>query len=146
MGRLFSAAMSCARICFFTDSGYSVPPLDGGVVGDEHAGRSVDHADAGDDARARSVVVIHAVGGKRGEFEEGRVVVDAQVNAVADHELAAAEVAFDGFLAIALNDEADALAESRQESLVMRLVLLKEFGLGIDMGLEDRQRAIRPYS
>ena len=120
--------------------------LDGSVVGDEHAGRAVDDANARDDACAGGVVVVHAVGCQGGEFEEGGMLVDAEIDAVADHELAAAEVAFDGLLAVTFNDEADAIAEGVQESLIMRLVLLKEFGLGIDMGLEDRQRAIRPYS
>ena len=34
--------------------------LDGGVVGDDHALLPGDHADAGDDARARGVVLVDA--------------------------------------------------------------------------------------
>ncbi len=44
--------------------------LDGRVVGDDHAVLPFDDADAGDDAGAGRIVVVHAVRGERGEFEK----------------------------------------------------------------------------
>ena len=44
--------------------------LDRRVVGDDDAGRALDPADAGDDAGARGVVVVQAVGGERAQLEE----------------------------------------------------------------------------
>ena len=44
--------------------------LDRRVVGDDHAGRALDPADAGDDAGARRVVVVEAGRGERAQLEE----------------------------------------------------------------------------
>ena len=63
------------------------PALDRGVVGhDEHLA-AVDDADAGDHARRRGLVVVHAVGGQRAELQEGRVAVEEPVQPLADEEL-----------------------------------------------------------
>ena len=45
--------------------------LDRRVVGDDHAGRALDPADAGDDPGARRLVVVQAGRGERAQLEEG---------------------------------------------------------------------------
>src|SRR5262249_29454983 len=63
--------------------------LDGGVVGNDHAGRALDSADACDDAGARRLVVVQAVRGERAQLEEGRTRVEQEVDALAHWQLAA---------------------------------------------------------
>ncbi len=46
--------------------------LDGRVVGDDHAAAALDHADAGDDARAGRGAVVELLGGQRRELQERR--------------------------------------------------------------------------
>ena len=69
--------------------------LDRRVVGDDHAGRALDPADAGDDAGARRVVVVQAGRRERAELEEGGAGVDEAVDPLADRELAALAMALD---------------------------------------------------
>ena len=69
--------------------------LDRRVVGDDHAGRALDAADAGDDAGAGRLVVVEAVRGERAQLEEGRTGVEQAVDPLADGELAAFAVALD---------------------------------------------------
>lgn len=61
--------------------------LDGGVVGDDHDLAAGDPADPGDDAGGRGLAVVHAVGGQRGELQEGRSGVEQPVHAVAGSSL-----------------------------------------------------------
>ncbi len=70
--------------------------LDGRVVGDDDARRAFDLSDAGDDAGARRVVVVQAVGGERTELEECRPGIDQPVDAIADRQLAAFPMTLDG--------------------------------------------------
>ena len=70
--------------------------LDRRVVGDDHALAAGDPADAGDDARAGALVVVHAVGGQRRELEERAAGVEQPVDAVARQQLAAADVPLAG--------------------------------------------------
>ncbi len=65
------------------------------IVGDDHAGRVVDHADAGDDAGGRHLAAVEAMGGERRELEEGAAGIEQQVDAVAHQDLAAGVVAID---------------------------------------------------
>ena len=50
--------------------------LDGGVVAHDHAFAALDAADAGDDAGAVDVAVVHAEGGERRQFQERRAGID----------------------------------------------------------------------
>ena len=68
------------------------------VVGDDHALAARDPADAGDHARAGALVVVHAVGGQRGQLQERAARVEQPVDAVARQQLAAADVALAGAL------------------------------------------------
>ena len=54
--------------------------------------RPDDPADPGDDPGAGGVAVVEAVGGERGELEEGAGRVDEPVDAVAGQQLAALDV------------------------------------------------------
>ena len=72
--------------------------FDRGVVGDDHAFAARHPADAGDDAGAGRLVVVHAVGGQRRELQERAAGVEQAVDAVPRQQLAAAHVALAGFL------------------------------------------------
>src|SRR5256885_12114696 len=53
-------------------------------------------ADAGDHARARCVVVVHAHGGERRQLEERRAGIEQRPHALARQELASADMALAG--------------------------------------------------
>ncbi len=76
--------------------------LDRGVVGDDHALAAVHRADAGDDARAGRLVLVHAEGRQRRELEPRGVGVEQEVDALAHRQLAAAAVALERARAAAL--------------------------------------------
>ena len=63
--------------------------LDRRVVGDDEHLDAVDAADAGDDAGARRLVLVHAVRGERREFEERRARIEQRADALARQQLAA---------------------------------------------------------
>ena len=90
--------------------------LDGGVVGDDHAGRPLDPADPGDDPRARRLVVVHAPGGERAQLEEGRPRVEESVDPLADRELAALAVPGDRRLVAAGAASRDRRLRSRSSA------------------------------
>ena len=80
--------------------------LDGGVVGDHHAGAAVDLAEAGDDPGARHHVgaaglAVHPGRGQRAELEERAARVEQPVHPLADQQLAAVGVLAAGGLAAA---------------------------------------------
>jgi hypothetical protein len=64
-------------------------PLDGGVICNDQAFATADAADAGDQAGARHIVVIHAICGERRQLEEGGAGIEKRVDAVANEQLAA---------------------------------------------------------
>ena len=68
--------------------------FDGGVVADDHAFAAFDPADAGDDAGGMDLVLIHAVGGERREFEERRARIDQRHHPLARQQFPARCVAF----------------------------------------------------
>ena len=70
--------------------------FDGRVVGDDDAGRALDPADAGDDARAGRVVVVQAGRGEGAQFQERAAGVREAVDALPDGQLAALAMALDG--------------------------------------------------
>ena len=63
------------------------------VIGDEDPRHAVHDPDASYNPCARSLIVILAIGAERRELEERRVVISHQINAVANHDFAAIEVA-----------------------------------------------------
>ena len=63
------------------------------VVGDDHALPPGDPADAGDDPGGRAVVVVHAVGGQRGDLQQRAAGIEQPVHPVARQQLAARDVA-----------------------------------------------------
>ena len=67
--------------------------LDGGVVGDDEDRAVVHEPDARDDAGARRLVVVEAVGGERRDLEERAALVQQRVDAITRQELAPRDVA-----------------------------------------------------
>ncbi len=94
--------------------------LDGGVVGDDDAFAAVHPADAGDDARSRARIVVHAVRGQRGELEERGARVEERFDAVAGRQLAAVDVLLPRLLRSPARGGRDAVPEFGDE-LGMRL-------------------------
>jgi hypothetical protein len=82
------------------------------VVGDQHAGAALHDADAGDDAGARHLVAIEPPGGERREFEERRLRIEQEIDALAHHDLSALLVAGAHRVAAAGRDQRMALAQS----------------------------------
>ena len=72
-----------------------------GVVAHHHALDAGDPADAGDDAGARRLVVVHAVGGHGREFQEGRPGVEQPLHPLARQQFATGLLAGIGFGAAA---------------------------------------------
>ena len=68
------------------------------VVGHDHAFATGDSADACDHSGAGTLVVVHAVGGQRRQFQKGAAGVEQSVDAVARQQLAAAHVPLAGAL------------------------------------------------
>ncbi len=66
--------------------------LDGGIVRHDHAFAALDARDASDQAGAVDIVVVHPVGGERGELEKRRARIDQRHHAVAGQQLAALQV------------------------------------------------------
>ena len=87
--------------------------LDGRVVGDDHRLAPLDAADAGDDARARRLVVVHAPGRQRREFDERAVGIDQALDAIAHQQLAAFDVTLARIFGTALPHALDRGAQLR---------------------------------
>ena len=113
----------------------------GGLVGGDHALHAGDHADAAD--RAAAEAELRPPGAERGDFEEGRVAVEEQLDALAGHQLAAPRVALDVLLAA---------AGPRQRELLVQVGDLLEkalpigpvgLGAGVDVGGEGLHRGVR---
>ena len=82
-----------------------------GVVGDDHAVAAGDLADAGDDAGARHLALVHPVGGQRRDLEERRAGVEHVVDAVAGQQLAPLHVPLAGLDRAALAHDGEPLPE-----------------------------------
>ena len=91
--------------------------LHGRVVRDDHALAALDHADAGDDARARSLSVVDLPCCERVQLEERRARVDQAVDPLAREQLAALAVTVDRSLAAAGGDLRGAFAKLFDERL-----------------------------
>ena len=81
------------------------------IVGHDHALPAFDDADAGDDPRGRSLVVVHVPGRERVQLEEGRVRIDEPVDPFPGEELAARAVPLDRALSAARGHLRGALAQ-----------------------------------
>lgn len=112
--------------------------LDRRVVGDDDAFAGGDPPDAGDDARARRLVPVHAVRGQRRQLQEGRAGIEERVDPVAREQLPARDVPLAGPLRPAAPRPVDAVAQLRGEGLVVggaRLErLARDVGAGADLG------------
>ena len=87
----------CAKVFLHGDRVVGAA-LDRGVVGHDHAFPARHPPDTGDQAGAGAFVVVHAVGGQRGEFQEGTTGIEQAVDPVARQQLAPADVALPGAL------------------------------------------------
>ena len=108
--------------------------LDGGIVADDDAFAAGDAADAGDESGAVNVVVIHAVGGERREFEERRAGVDQRHHAVARQKLAAREMALARARRAAFGRRGAAALQFGDQRRHRRRVGAKLLGRGFDVG------------
>ena len=87
-----------------------------------------DAADAGDDAGARRVAVVHVPGGQRRQLEKRRTGIDQRVDALAHGHLALLAMAREVFGAAALADLVDAramLVDERLHALAVGAVGLR---------------------
>src|SRR6185503_3454697 len=86
-----------------------------GVVGDDQHLAAGDAADAGDEAGAGRVVVVHLPRRQRRELEKRRTLVEEAVDALARRQLALLAMALQVARAAALTRLVDALAQLRDE-------------------------------
>src|SRR5690606_11081582 len=109
-GSRFSSAISCARRCFFTVTGWYVAPvtvaslhttktcrpltrpIPAATPAAGHAVPAAREAGVGDDARRRPRAVVHAVPGERRDLQERAALVEQPVDTVAREQLAARHV------------------------------------------------------
>ncbi len=117
--------------------------LDGGIVGHDHAGTSVDAADAGDHAAGRHLALVHVVGGQQGQFEEGRSGIDQQIDPLAHQQLAACHMLAARRLAAAAHDRLGGLAQLVHQLLHGLRVGAELRGAGADTG-DDRPHLRAP--
>ena len=75
--------------------------LDGRVVGDDDAFLAGYPADAGHDAGAGDLVIVHAIGGKLRQFKERGAGIQQAANAVAYQQLATPQMLVPGPIAAA---------------------------------------------
>lgn len=96
--------------------------LDGGVVRDDHALAPADPADARDHPGGRGGAPVHALGGQRGQLQEGRTGVEEGVHAVAGEQFPARGVAGAGLLAAAEAGRVEPGAQASGEFAVGGLI------------------------
>src|ERR1700760_3584773 len=85
------------------------------VVGGDDDLAALDPTDPGDDPGPRRDAVVEALGGERGDLEEGAAEVEQAVDALAGQELAALDMAGAGLLASAGRGAGQSLAELADE-------------------------------
>ena len=114
-----------------------MPPLTVASLATTTTSWPVHAADAGDDAGAGRGPVVHAVGGQRGEFEEGRAGVEQGGDAFAREQLAALGVLGPGLLAAAQGDALELGIEIGHLLPEVLGVFTELRATGIDQGLEQ---------
>src|SRR5262249_42649465 len=112
--------------------------LHGGVVRDDHALLALDDADAGDDARAGRIAVVHVPGGQRGELEKRATRVDESVDPLAGGQLAAGAVALERLLAAAARDRGRAVAQLGAELLLAGAPRVEDVRFALERAGENR--------
>ena len=105
-----------------------------GVVAHDHALDAAHPADAGDDAGAGGLVVVHVHGRQRRQLEERRARIKQRADALLRQQLAAPDMALAGFLAAAQPDFLDAPAQVVDQRAHGVGVLLEGVGAGVDLG------------
>src|SRR5262249_61112427 len=95
-------------------------------------------AEAGDEARAGRVAVVHVPGGQAGELEKGAPRVDESVDPFARSQLAALTVAGESLLAAAACDLSRTLAQLGDELLHTRPPRLKDVRFALGLAGENR--------
>ena len=88
------------------------------VVGDDHAFATGDSADTGDDACAGALVVVHAVGGQRRDFEQRTAGVEQAVDSVTGQQFAAVDVACAGAFRATQGGRGQLVAQLRDKRAV----------------------------
>ena len=88
------------------------------VVGHDHAFATGDPADSGDDAGPWAFVVVHPVGGKRSDFEQGTAGVEQAVDAVTGQQFAAVDVSCAGPFGTTQRSRSQLFAQLRDERAV----------------------------
>ena len=111
--------------------------LHGGVVADDHAVDTTDPADAGNQAGAGGVVLVHVERGEWRHFEERGVGVEQHFDPVAWQQLAALQVLGAGRVAAALNDLQQPRVQVVDQCAHGGRVGLEIFSAGIELGSES---------
>ena len=122
------------------------PPLDRRIVRHDHAFPARDPADAGQDPAGGNHVLIHLPPGELGELHEGCAFIEQRVDTIAGQQLASAQMARAGFLAAALLDLPDLLAQIADDRVHRGRVFREQFGSRIEArfqdGHDERLRAV----
>ena len=111
-----------------------------GVVGHDHAFDALHAADAGDDAGARRLVVVHAVRRHLADLEEGRARIEQVPDAVTRQQLAARGVLGARRLAAAEADLRGLGAQILDLGAQAGRVGLEVFAAGVDAGFDHAHR------
>ncbi len=124
--------------------------LDRRVVADDHALAAGDPADAGDEARARRIVVVHPVRGELRQLEERRARIEQLRDPIARQQLAARQMLVARGLTAAEREPVDFLAQVGNERLERRGVRAEFVGTRVQLGFDDRHRVgsareVRPF-
>src|SRR5213075_2649014 len=91
------------------------------VVADDHHLPARDSADAGNDAGAGNLTLVHVAGGELPDLEERRAGVEQPLDAVARQELAALDMALAVLFGAALRGFGDVGAQLLGKRAVMRI-------------------------
>ena len=116
--------------------------LHGSVVSRNNGFFAVDDTDTGNDARRRKLVVVHAVGGQRREFQKRSIRVDKLVDALTGQQFASFFMFFQGFFAAFLRDAFHDRAVLCQKGSIVAVVGFKLLGLRIDGCFEGIQMSV----
>ena len=111
--------------------------LDSGVVGNEEALASVDHADAGDDTGRVCSSVVEVVSSKRREFQEGRTGVNDALDAFSSKVFASGTMAIDVLSSAALGGGLKARTQFFEECQVVRFSSCEVGVCSIDSGRQS---------
>ena len=116
----------------------------GGVVGDDEHFASRDAADAGDDACAGRIVVVHTPCRKGSDLEKRRAGVDKPFDALPNRKLSLVAVTLEVFLAAALAHPVKADSKLREEIRHPTVVLSVEPAVRLDLGGKRIHLVISP--